>query len=250
MQIAFITDLHIAPEGVNTLDIDVRRHFELVLADIADHRPDLLVVGGDLCFQEPDAVVYRFIKQRLDAAEIPYLILAGNHDSAAAIAEVFGYTTWNGQLVRQTRMGETAMFFLDSSSAELPQNQLEWLQKELEDCEPPVFVFIHHPPLQAHIPFMDTEWPLVNGAALERVLHDFGKQVFVFCGHYHIEKMTISKNITQCITPSCFVQLDQYAKVFKADHQVPAWRIIEWNDGVLHTAVHYHLKPHPATMGW
>lgn len=65
MQIAFITDLHIAPEGVNTLDIDVRRHFELVLADIADHRPDLLVVGGDLCFQEPDAVVYRFIKQRL-----------------------------------------------------------------------------------------------------------------------------------------------------------------------------------------
>lgn len=242
MHIAFITDLHIGAENVKPFGIDVRRHFELVLHEIKNHRPDMIILGGDLCFEHADKEIYRYIKSQLDTADISYNILSGNHDNAADIAEAFQLSLWNNQLVKRTRLGGVELFFLDSTSAEIPQVQLDWLQKELEECEAAVFVFVHHPPLKAGTPYMDTKWPLKNGAALEQVLLDFGKQVFVFSGHYHIEKTTVRKNITQFISPSCFMQIDQYAKEFKADHSVPSWRMIVWENNTLQTTVHYVME--------
>lgn len=242
MHIAFITDLHIGAENEKPFNIDVRSHFEQVLQEVKSHEPDLIILGGDLCFEHADKEIYRYIKSQLDAVDNSYNVISGNHDNATDIAEVFHLSLWNNQLVKRTRLGGVELFFLDSTTAEISQEQLEWLQKELEECKSPVFVFVHHPPLKADMPYMDAEWPLENGAALEQVLLDFGKQVFVFAGHYHIEKTIIRKNITQFITPSCFMQIDQYAKEFKADHNVPAWRMITWENKTLQTTVHYEMK--------
>lgn len=250
MHIAFITDLHIGAENEKPFDIDVRRHFEMILKNATAHSPDHIVIGGDLCFQSADKNVYRYVKAHLDKTGISYSILSGNHDTSSVIADIFKIPVWNDQLVKRTRMGGVELFFLDSSTAIIPQDQLEWLQTELEECEAPVFVFVHHPPLKADISYMDIVWPLQNGSELEKILLDYGKQVFVFCGHYHIEKTTVKNNIIQCITPSCFVQIDQYAAEFKADHSVPAWRMIHWENNTLQTTVHYAMPQHPGAGRW
>lgn len=243
MHLAFITDLHIGSENEKPFDIDVRLHFETMLQDIVTHAPDHIIIGGDLCFQTGDVNIYHYVKTLLDETKIPYSLLSGNHDDSLMMAEVFNVQLWEKQLVKRTRMGGVEMFFLDSSTTFISEEQLAWLQQELEECISPVFVFVHHPPLKVNMPYMDKQWPLQNGDALAEILFQHKYNVYVFSGHYHIEKTTVKKNITQFITPSCFVQIDQYAEAFKPDHHVPSWRMIEWNENTLQTTVHYGLKP-------
>ena len=86
-------NLHIGKEGEDTYQIDVKKNLLDVLSVIQNDQPDRMVIAGDLCCHEGDVGIYRWIKQQLDATNIPYDLLVGNHDDGAAMVEVFGLSS-------------------------------------------------------------------------------------------------------------------------------------------------------------
>ena len=89
MKIIQITDLHIDTPGDETHGVDIRQNFLDVLKIATERQPDLFVLTGDLCQLEANKSVYEWIKNHLDATDIPYEVIAGNHDESSMIATTF-----------------------------------------------------------------------------------------------------------------------------------------------------------------
>ena len=75
MKIAQLTDLHIGLEGQDTYNVDVRDNFLQILGEVVYAEPDLIVLTGDLCFDQGLKEIYVWIKDKLDNTNIPYLVL-------------------------------------------------------------------------------------------------------------------------------------------------------------------------------
>jgi len=241
MRIIQITDLHIAPDGATAFDVDTRANCLRIIAEAQKLAPDRVVITGDFCFRDPHPSVYEWIKAQLDEAGMEIELISGNHDDPGVLARVFGRElALHGQeLYYQRDWAGRPVFFLDSTVGQISQGQLDWLATRLELVKGPILVFVHHPPVQAGVPFMDSNYCLQNGEALMAILESYGQPVNVFSGHYHVEKTISRGNVTVQITPSCFVQIDQYTTDFKADHHRIALRVITLREKELLSTVHY-----------
>jgi len=71
------------------------------------------------------------------------------------------------------------------------------------------------------------------------ILVAYGQPVNVYSGHYHVEKTINRANVTVHITPSCFVQIDQYREDFQVDHHRIALRVITLQEKEILSTVHY-----------
>ncbi|MBC8173327.1 MAG: metallophosphoesterase [Chitinophagales bacterium] len=239
MRIAFITDLHIAPPDLKPYGVDAKNNFVNILSDVLQKGVDHVIIGGDLSYVDADEKVYQYIKMSLDRSGIPYSVISGNHDDSITLASVFGLQTVNGELCYTKKICEMDFCFMDTSTAFISEKQLAWLHENLLAKNEQFILVTHHPVLLSNVPFMDMTWPLKNHEAITGILASVDIPVFVFTGHYHIEKTVIYKNITQFTTPSLFFQINQYTQEFIIDHVQPAWRMIEWQHGKLYTTVHY-----------
>ncbi|MEQ1569571.1 MAG: metallophosphoesterase [Myxococcota bacterium] len=187
-----------------------RRAFdEGVQAELVAHllaqRPDLVFITGDLTAQalpEEFAKARRALEPLL--AEVPTLILPGNHDLYTADAErdqTFHRTfaPWAGRaeprgLIR-ARVGRIRVLGLDPnrplwvrSSGKIPPDQLEDLASELADpAGDPVVLGLHYPPVDRHGARYDgAGHGLVNAAELIDVLERaVVRPLFVAVGHVH-----------------------------------------------------------------
>lgn len=94
VRIAHISDTHLGyralfradPEtGRNQRAVDFERAFERAVDDILERKPDLVIHGGDVFHHtRPSWPALRcFVRQmrRLEAAKLPALVIAGNHDT-------------------------------------------------------------------------------------------------------------------------------------------------------------------------
>jgi Icc protein len=241
MRIVQLTDLHVGKEGENTYGVDVRQNFLQILEKAKAQDPDLLVISGDLCFDNGDASIYQWIKTQLEAAGLPYEIISGNHDDPQLIAKAFGRENLlKGQeLYFKQRYEGRPVLFLDTTTYEMSAQQLQWLDQELQQIEGTALVFMHHPPLPSGVPFMDNKHSLKNMEAVQEVFFRHPHPVQVFTGHYHVEKVVQKHNLTVYITPSCFFQIGQRSEEFEVDHYRIALRTIDWNNGCMMHAVHY-----------
>ena len=98
---------------------------------------------------------------------------------------------------------------------------------------------MHHPPMEAGVPFMDGKYPLQDMEAVQAVLFEHPHRIAIFCGHYHVEKSLQLRNLNVFITPSSFFQIDQFSPEFKVDHHSIALRVIDVVGGQLRTTVRY-----------
>ncbi len=241
-RIAQITDTHIGKEGEYPYGVDVRANFMRILEDIGAFRPDLIVHTGDLVFRDPDAGIYRWIKRQLDRLSIPYYAISGNHDDSAVMKEVFALPgelrsgRWYAAMVKEG----VQLLFLDSGVGDIDEGQLRWLGDRLHEGVDAHVVFIHHPVLEAGVPYMEANYRLANQEQLRKVLGRAEAEVYVFCGHYHVHRTSAQGRIHQHITPSCFFQIDAQREDFGIDHYRIGWRMIEWQEGVLRHYVRYH----------
>lgn len=242
MKIIQITDLHVANEGVDTHGVDVRQNFLDVLRAVRAFSPDLLVLTGDLSYDVPNEQVYLWIKSQLEALEIPYAIIAGNHDGSAVMAHAFGlaHLLSGDELYYKMPIDGGAILFLETSSGTVSDTQLAWLEAELGQLDQDTLIFMHHPPINGGVPYMDKNYPLRNAAVVLPVLQKFPHHVSVFCGHYHVEKLLCAKNVTVHITPSTYFQMKWSAPEFAIDHLRIAYREINLrDDGVVESTVVY-----------
>ncbi len=100
-----------------------------------------------------------------------------------------------------------------------------WLAKELSK-EKEAIIFMHHPPILAGVPHMDTKYPLQNRDELVHILYSHPHKINVFCGHYHIAKTIETKNITVNICPSNFYQIDDSCDSFRIAHHNIGFQVI------------------------
>jgi Icc protein len=241
MRILQITDLHIGGVQQDTFGIDVRKNFNTILEKARDNAPDHIVITGDLCYESGDLDIYDWIHRKLESVNIPYSIIAGNHDNSSMIADVFGLNNLlhkEGLYYRINIAGQKVLY-LDTSKDVLPAEQVKWLEEEVSNGKDRLIIFMHHPPANVGVPFMDQNYPLKNYSEVQKILLDADREIHVFCGHYHIEKTVIIGKLNIHITPSTFFQLDQQSASFKVDHHNIAYRELDWTASEFQTHVHY-----------
>jgi Icc protein len=242
MKIAQITDLHISLDNANRFGVDLRRNFIDILQAAQESSPDLIVLTGDLCFDQADAAVYRWIKTCLDAVGVPYVVIGGNHDDSSVLARSFQteHLLRKGELYFHRHIEGHELFFLETSRGFVSPQQLEWLTQELSELNRDAIVFMHHPPLTGGVPYMDLHYPLKNRWDIQALFFAFPHAVSVFCGHYHAEKTLRCRNLGVHITPSTYFQIDWRQEEFRVDHLRIAFREIRLRqDGVVESTVVY-----------
>ncbi|MCP3928679.1 MAG: metallophosphoesterase [Bacteroidetes bacterium] len=242
MKIIQITDIHIGQEDEDTLQVDVRQNFKKALSAAAELAPDLLVITGDLCFREPAETIMYWVKDQIDAIKIPYYVIPGNHDDSKMLATCFGLKkelTAQNELFYKAEFQGLPLFFLDSSLGSLSKDQLKWLQEELSFLKQQALIFIHHPPCQAGVPYMDKKYAFQDPSQVSAILKAHPFPIHLFCGHYHVDKIIRIGNICIHITPSCFFQIDMHSEDFKVDHYRSGFREIVIKKEVVLNAVVY-----------
>lgn len=234
MTIVQITDTHIGAEGEATRDVDVRTNFLSILEVAAHLDPDYLVLSGDLCFDKADSGVYRWIKFHMDALSIPYDVIPGNHDDTALLAAVFDREHLllpGGEMAFIRSIAGFEFIFLDTAAGIFSERQAEWLRDHLARAEGTQVIFMHHPPVQVGVPFMDARYPLENPEVFRRAIEGYPAPVHVFCGHYHVERTVHEGALHVHVTPSTFFQIAQFQESFDVDHYRPGFRVIELTTG-------------------
>ncbi len=241
MKIAQITDLHVGRENEYPSGVDVRANFLALLDGVRRFRPDKLVVSGDLCAKSADQAVYDWIKEKLDALQVPYEVISGNHDDPEALARSFGRGAdlTGRELFFLRQWDEWPVFFLDTTNGALSARQQEWLRRRLALTEHPVLVFMHHPPAFAGVPHMDENYPLQNREIVQNIFFRCEQPVYIFAGHFHVEKSIGLRNIQVNITPSGYFQIDFHQQQFAIDHYRVALREIVLDGAAIRHSVVY-----------
>ncbi len=241
MRIIQITDLHIGTLEERPFDIDIRANFIRMLKAIKAVPHDVVVISGDLCLHDGDLAIYQWIKQQLEDFQLNYLVIPGNHDDKEMMVDVFDLRQQlqNETLFLTSTAGQPPLVLLDSGEGKVDETTLQLLRDYLQAHPAPICLFMHHPPLQMGVPYMDTLHALRDTAPLLAVLTEHPHPISIFTGHYHVEKSVRWQNLDIHITPSCYFQIDWRQQHFAVDHHHIAYRYINWDGEALqHTVVY------------
>ena len=248
MRIVQLTDLHLPPTGIKTeLGIDTRRNFLDMLPRAVALQPDLIVLSGDLCYDTADTPTYTWVRAQMDALGLRYTVIAGNHDDSSLLGTAFGLLVQQKEVYFTQQVDHHTILFLDSAVATISDGQLAWLEEQLSTLKGPVLLFMHHPPFPVGMPFMDDTWPFHRSEDLMAVLARHATPVYVFCGHYHTERVAYVGNVCVHITPSLYFQLDSESAQPAVEHTRIALRTIDFEGRGLATAVKYFEGNHHNT---
>ena len=239
MRLAILSDLHIADESEFPYGVDTRSNFLKTLGFAVDDGPDMLIISGDLCFREGNREVYDWVKKELDKTSLPYRVISGNHDDPALLQEVFHpeKPLKNNELYYFENIHGHHFIFCDSTTAELSGGQWHWLEEKIDASGDKVFIFIHHPPFKAAVPYMDKNHAFKQIERMEDLIGNFDKNLFFFCGHYHCEKTIIRDQSMAFITPSTFFNLDDRHEDFTILNKIPSFRRLDISKNQIETGV-------------
>lgn len=164
MKFIHVTDPHLVAPGELVHTLDPLPRFEACVQSINDHEPDaeFVVITGDLA-DRGQLSAYHALRGALQTLTLPYHLLIGNHDHRVNFLSVFG-EAWrdNHGFVQGTLQTKRGLFvFLDTvqdgqSAGMYCAQRCQWLQHVLSEASScPVYLFMHHPPFDVHIPFLD-----------------------------------------------------------------------------------------------
>jgi 3',5'-cyclic AMP phosphodiesterase CpdA len=166
MIIGQITDTHVLPEGRklgNLIDTNAQLEAAVCLLNRLSTPPDAVLVTGDLT-DDGECESYAVLRARLAALDSPFYLIPGNHDRRQALVDAFpdhAYLPRTGYLQYAIEDHAVRLIALDtlvegSEDGALCEERLAWLDAALA-AEPdrPALVFMHHPPFESGIWWMD-----------------------------------------------------------------------------------------------
>lgn len=193
--VAQLSDLHVRPAGrLYKKVVDSNR----MLVEAIDHlhgldrRPDVVVLSGDLT-DHGHAAEYEALRAILSALQIPFLVMPGNHDERDSFRAAFAdhrYLPAHGPLHWRNDDWPVRLVALDTTvpglhHGDIDAAQLQWLAEALADGPAkPAIVFMHHPPFECGIAYMD-RYRYTEPGPLAAVLSRSGNVELVACGHVH-----------------------------------------------------------------
>ncbi len=193
MKLIQVSDLHFVPPGTLLLGLDPRARLEAAIADINRHHGDaeLCLFTGDLADRgAPEA--YDALRETLAALQVPYRLAIGNHDDRNAFLRAFPEAPRDEhgfvQSVEFTDAGHIVV--LDTHepgqhSGSFCAKRQAWLKARLEAAAGrPVYLFMHHPPLDIGIPSLD-RIGLVDKQGFTDAVSGAADIRHIFFGHVH-----------------------------------------------------------------
>lgn len=193
-----ISDLHIREPGRLAYGrLDTAPYLERAVKALnsLDFTVDAVVITGDLV-DFGRAQEYEHLKKLLQPLQVPYYLLAGNHDEVNQLRESFPEHTYlqqnpEGALYYTVKIGEVRLIALDTTIKDkhfggLSEEQLNWLEKTLRQyAEETTIIAMHHPPFQTLIGHMDKISLAYGGNRLHDLVKDNAQVKRVICGHLH-----------------------------------------------------------------
>ena len=246
-----ITDLHLSTptSAMANDDIDnnpnifmCQHNFEKVLEQALseDIRCDLILVTGDLVNQVQPAI-YDYIFEVLQATDIPFACIAGNHDVTDEVGSDLPF--FQRKLVAQPtdarllsrHVIETAhwqLLLLDSSitgkvAGEVTATDIDWLCAQLQGCSKPALIALHH-----HVIPVESDWIDIhmadNTEAFWQQMAAFEQLKVIISGHTHQEQVRYRQGVSVYSTPSTCYQFKPYKDDFAFDENArPGYRWLQ-----------------------
>ena len=246
-----ITDLHLSTptSAIANDDIDnnpnifmCQHNFEKVLEQSLseDIRCDLILVTGDLVNQVQPAI-YDYIFEVLQATDIPFACIAGNHDVTDEVGSDLPF--FQRKLVAQPtdarllsrHVIETAhwqLLLLDSSitgkvAGEVTATDIDWLCAQLQGCSKPALIALHH-----HVIPVESDWIDIhmadNTEAFWQQMAAFEQLKVIISGHTHQEQVRYRQGVSVYSTPSTCYQFKPYKDDFAFDENArPGYRWLQ-----------------------
>ncbi|MEE9387188.1 MAG: phosphodiesterase [Paracoccaceae bacterium] len=192
-KLIWMSDLHFLAEGRLVAGHDPQVRLQAAVRHIQCHHQDadFCAISGDLV-NEGTASDYRELKQQLAGLGMECLLMVGNHDDRAELAQVFARPKdampehW--QYFRQHDGG--LYVFLDSlkpgsGAGELCGARMGWLQDLLrKNTDVPTYIFMHHPPMRLGLPMQD-KIMLEQGDEFLDLISAHPQVRHLFMGHVH-----------------------------------------------------------------
>lgn len=221
---AHISDTHVG--GDPSYRMDGRDTYEISerLVEALNKFPgrlDFVLHTGDVTTERDPASakraghVFSKLRHRLH-------VVAGNHDSALLLTEHLPFAAHRR---RSSNIDELAysveekglrLVVLDARVSDadaahgfLPPQQLEFLDRELQEAAAPVLVAVHFPPVPLRCPWVDAEMLMQNGGELHSLLRARRDRVrAVFLGHVHRALHCNVEGVSYFAAPSSSVQFE------------------------------------------
>ncbi len=249
MKLIQCSDLHFVPPGTRLLGLDPRARLEAAIADINAHHGDaeLCLFTGDLADHgAPEA--YQSLRETLAGLQVPYRLTLGNHDDRDNFQTAFPEAPHDEhgfvQSVASTGAGD--IILLDThepgqASGSFCAKRQTWLKARLaEAAGRPVYLFMHHPPLDIGIPALDRIGLIDKQGFGEAVAGAAGIR-HIFFGHVHRPVSGSWRGIPYAALRSLVHQVP-FDLVTESpvpyDHAPPAYNVIFLNGQ--DTVVHHH----------
>lgn len=148
---------------------------------------DAILITGDIT-DHGTAEEYEQAKAEL-AAEVPVLMLPGNHDNRAMFRKVLLGEDGQQPVNQVCPIGSATFLLCDSSIPGQPDGLLtretiQWLGSALSDGAGPAFICLHHPPVPLHSELVD-EIRLTEPDKLAEQIARHPRVAAILCGHAH-----------------------------------------------------------------
>ncbi len=242
MLISLISDPHIAPDPKDSFGVDTQTNFARVIARLRELAPDHVVLMGDYSLREPRSRDVDWVASRVQLADAPCSAIVGNHDDALFVANAFGTgaSLVGSQLYYRQDLGIDRALFLDTSAGYLDTEQVDWLRLEIRAAKSRVLVFMHHPPVEMGVAFMDEKYSFRDSdEAVYNALFAGPTPVHVFCGHYHTARSTQIGIHSVNLCPSTYFQINPGQREFAIAHTMPGIRHIQLLDEQVRTWIEF-----------
>jgi Icc protein len=258
MKIIHITDFHLVKPGELLWGLNPLERADSCLADIERwHKDaDFCVISGDLT-NGGDIQAYGWLKKRLESFPLKTFLMVGNHDARDGFTQTFPETARdeNGFVQYAHNSDQGVFLFLDTlkgpvSEGEYCAARRDWLAGQLKlAADNPVWIFMHHPPFDIGVPYMD-RIKLEEPEAFEQVISTHENIKHIFFGHVHRPAFVNWRGIPCTCLPSTNHQipLNRESVGVNYSYEPPMYGVVLIEDG--QTTVHFEacLNRQPANV--
>jgi len=197
MLIAQITDMHVVPRGETFYEqLDTNAMLAQAVTHLNDLDPpvDLVLVTGDLT-EHGTTEEYETLRELLGPLRAPFYMIPGNHDDRDTFLRSFediDYLPEPGSPFAHYVVEDHALRLIGLDTT-VPgthdglfcDERLSWLDAQLGATpERPTLLFMHTPPFETGIKWMDASG-VVGGRRMAEVVRRHSQVVQVLCGHIH-----------------------------------------------------------------
>ena len=240
-RIAQITDTHFDEQFPIENGVKTRENWKRILSDVVERGIDHVIFTGDIGTTESNRWFFESVQQY----SFDFNAILGNHDSFEEAIKFYNpHSSEEQQALFYANEDKYFNYiFLDTSTGEISEDQLQWFEDRLKR-EKDVVLFSHHPILETNTT-PQREYPLLGSETINHALQQLDNDIYIFCGHLHCDDEKCEGNVRQFVTPAASFQTKKYSATSEKENINFGYRVIELDQDQVSSEV---IMFNPRTM--